>query len=150
MTAKTAYFEIIYNGPKGPIRVLPAWGQKTVPEMYFQKVGFKNLAPQKRNKLLNTDNDAEDKQLDQKRFLDHKGFNAEGVVLEENQDKIMSGASSADGLYSFGVTGVQPVNTGRAGDNSVANASTLPSKSKVCTSGVCASKADRNRLQKKS
>ena len=51
MTAEAAYSEITYDGLKGPIRVLPAWGQKTVPETYFRKLGFKNLAPQKHNEL---------------------------------------------------------------------------------------------------
>ena len=34
------YSEIIYDAPHSPLCVLPAWGQKSVPETYFRKLGF--------------------------------------------------------------------------------------------------------------
>ena len=46
--------------------------------------------------------------------------------LEETKDTSMSGASGEDGPRSPGVAGVQPANTGGAGVDPVADASTLP------------------------
>ena len=113
LLAEEVYSEIIYDGPHGPLCVLPAWGQKSVPEMYFRKLGFKNLAPTKRSKLVDLAHDPEEDQTDFEGFSDNES-NAGGTIVKETADTFISGAGGGDGLRFPGVAGTPPVNTGEA------------------------------------
>ena len=153
LSPEEVYSEIIYDAPHGPLRVLPAWGQKLVPETYFRKLGFKNLAPTKRSDLvdpahnLKEDKTKEDKTEEDKTnfegFLDNESDTG-GTIATETADTLMSGAGGGDGSHSPGVTGTPPANTGGAGVNPPGNASKSPSKEKVCTIAVYAGEADRS------
>ena len=146
LSAEEVYFKIIYDAPHGPFCVLPAWGQKLVPETYFRKLGFKNLAPTKRSELVDPVFDPkkeEEDKTDFEGFLDNKS-DVEGTIATETADTLMSGAGGGDGLYSPGVAGISPVNTGGAGVDPPGDASKPPSKEKVCTIAVYAGKTDRS------
>lgn len=112
--------------------------------MYFRKLRFKNLAPTKCNKLLNTNNNADDNHTDWERFSDHE-FDVEDIAFKETKDTTISGASGKNSLCFPGMAGLQPANIGGVGVDPVPNASMLPNKSKICTIGVYASKADCSR-----
>ena len=142
------YSEIIYDAPYGPLCVLPAWGQKSVPETYFRKLGFKNLAPTKRSHLVDLAHDPKEDETEENKtnfegFLDNKSDTG-GTIATETADTLMSGAGNRDGPHSPGVAGTPPVNTGGAGVDPSGDASKPPSKEKVCTIAVYAGKTDRS------
>ena len=119
-----------------------------VPETYFWKLGFKNLAPTKRSNFIDPAyNPEEDKTEEDK--TDFEGFSdnesdAGGTTVAETADTLMSVAGGGDSPHSPGVAGTPPVNTGGAGVNPPGNASKPPSKEKVCTIAVYAGKTDRS------
>ena len=146
LPAEEVYSKIIYDVPHGPLRVLPAWGQKLVPETYFRKLSFKNLAPTKRSELVDPAFDPEKEKEDK---TDFEGFSDDesdvgGTIATETADTLMSGAGGGDGPHSPGVAGTPPVNTSGAGVDPPGNASKPPSKEKVCTIAVYAGKTDRS------
>ena len=143
LPAEEVYSKIIYDAPHGSFRVLLTWGQKSVPETYFRKLGFKNLAPTKRSDFVDPAHDAEEDKTDFEEFLDDKS-DAGGTIVTETADTFMSGAGGGDGPCSFGVAGTPPVNTGGAGVNPPGDANKPPSKDKVCTIAVYAGEADRS------
>ena len=146
LPAEEVYSQIIYDAPHGPFRVLPAWGQKSVLETYFRKLGFKNLAPTKRSELIdpvfNPEKEEEDK-TDFEGFSDAES-NVGGTIATETADTLMSGADGGDSPHSSGVAGTPPANTGGARVNPPGDASKPPSKEKVCTIAVYAGKTDRS------
>ena len=146
LLAEEIYSEIVYDAPHSPLCVLPAWGQKSVPETYFQKLSFKNFTPTKRSELVdpayNPEKEEEDK-TNFERFSDDES-NVGGTIATETADTLMSGTGGGDGPHSPGVAGTPPVNIGRAGVNPPGDASKPPSKEKVCTIAVYAGETDRS------
>ena len=148
LSPEEVYSEIIYDAPHGPLCVLPAWGQKSVPETYFRKLGFKNLAPTKRSDLVDPaynpkEDEPEKDKTDFEGFLDDES-DIGGTIATETADTTMSGAGGRDGPRSPGVAGTLPVDTAGAGVDPPGDASQPPSKEKICTIAVYAGEADRS------